>query len=189
MTIAIRILLFGLLFMGQVSGAVADDYFQVTPLASVLPRELSATSGESAGTGSSSSDLEIIEQTVRDSIGWALTKDRPRLEAIIAHDEDYFSFDPDGLTPVHGYEDFLRGFDTWMDDRFKATHFDVRNFRAHLSRSGDVAWFSAILDDCYEWEGRPGCWSDTRWTGVLEKRDGRWVIMQMHFSFAADREE
>ena len=35
-------------------------------------------------------------------------------------------------------------------------------------------------------DGQPGCWQDTRWTGVLEKRDGRWVIMQMHFSFAAD---
>ena len=28
---------------------------------------------------------------------------------------------------------------------------------------------------------------DTRRTGVLEKRDGSWVIVQMHFSFAADR--
>ncbi len=155
--------------------------------ASKFLEELSGTFGESAGTGTNASELEIIEQTVRDSIGWALTKDRPLLESIIAHDEDYFSFHPHGLTPVHGYEEFLRGFDTWMDERFKATHFDVRNFRAHLSRSGDVAWFSAILDDCFEWEGRPGCWSDTRWTGVLEKSDGRWVIMQMHFSFAADR--
>ena len=23
------------------------------------------------------------------------------------------------------------------------------------------------------------------WTGVLEKRDGRWVTVQQHFSFAA----
>ena len=28
---------------------------------------------------------------------------------------------------------------------------------------------------------------DTRWTGVLERRDGRWLIIQMHFSFAADK--
>lgn len=130
-----------------------------------------------------------IERAVRDSIAWALTKDRARLEEIIVHDEDYFSFHPSGLKGVHGYDEFERGFDFWMDPSFEATRTDVRDFRCHLSRSGDVAWFSAILDDCYTWEGEPGCWSDTRWTGVLEFRDGRWQMMQMHFSFAADRAE
>ena len=33
----------------------------------------------------------------------------------------------------------------------------------------------------------PGCWKDTRWTGVLERRNGEWLIVQMHFSFAADK--
>ena len=28
-------------------------------------------------------------------------------------------------------------------------------------------------------------WKNTRWTGVLEKREGRWVMAQQHFSFAA----
>ena len=34
---------------------------------------------------------------------------------------------------------------------------------------------------------RPASWEDTRWTGVLEKRDGRWVMVQQHFSIAKDR--
>ena len=131
----------------------------------------------------------LIEETVHDSIAWALTKDRARLESIIAHDDDYFSFHPEGLDGVHGYSQFERGFEFWMDPRFEATRTDVRQFRCHLSGSGEVAWFSAILDDCYIWDGAPGCWKDTRWTGVLEKRDGNWRIMQMHFSFASDRDE
>jgi hypothetical protein len=137
----------------------------------------------------SARDRQLIEETVTDSIAWALTKDRARLESIIAHDDDYFSFHPGGLEGVHGYAEFERGFDLWMDPRFEATRTDVRDFRSHIAGSGDVAWFSAILDDCYIWDGEPGCWKDTRWTGVLEKRDGRWQIMQMHFSFAADRPE
>jgi ketosteroid isomerase-like protein len=131
---------------------------------------------------------QLIEKTVYDSIAWALTKDRARLESIIAHDDDYFSFHPRGLDGVHGYTEFERGFELWMDPRFETTTTDVRQFRCHLSTSGDVAWFSAILDDCYIWDGVPGCWKDTRWTGVLEKRGGRWQIMQMHFSFAAEAE-
>jgi len=130
----------------------------------------------------------LIEKTVYDSIAWALTKDRARLERIIAHDDDYFSFHPRGLDGVHGYAEFERGFELWMDPRFEATSTNVRQFRSHLSSSGEVAWFSAILDDCYTWDGVPGCWKDTRLTGVLEKRDGRWQIVQMHFSFASDAE-
>lgn len=129
---------------------------------------------------------QLIEQTVYDSIAWALTKDRARLESIIAHDDDYFSFHPDGLDGVHGYAEFERGFELWMDPRFEATKVELRQFRCRLSRSGDVAWFSAILDDCFTWDGEPGCWQDTRWTGVLEKRNGLWLIVQMHFSFASD---
>ena len=130
---------------------------------------------------------QVIEKTVYDSIAWALTKDRARLESIIAHDDDYFSFHPEGLDGVHGYTEFERGFELWMDPRFEATSTVVRQFRSRLSRSGEVAWFSAVLDDCYTWDGEPGCWKDTRWTGVLEKRGGLWQIVQMHFSFAADR--
>jgi hypothetical protein len=43
---------------------------------------------------------------------------------------------------------------------------------------------SCILDDLAEWDGRPIGWKDTRWTGVLERREGSWRIFQMHFSFA-----
>lgn len=38
-----------------------------------------------------------------------------------------------------------------------------------------------------EWDGKPLCLNDTRWTGVLEKRDGEWVIVQMYYSFASDK--
>jgi ketosteroid isomerase-like protein len=128
-----------------------------------------------------------IERTIRDSIGWALTKDRARLESVIAHDADLFIFHPDSKSTVSGWEAFAKLFDFWMDPRFKATRFDVRDLRIQRSRQGQVAWFSAILDDCGEWDGKPSCWKDTRWTGVLEKRKGRWLIVQMHFSFAADQ--
>jgi len=50
-----------------------------------------------------------------------------------------------------------------------------------------VAWFFCILDDINEWKGQPATWENTRWTGVLEKRDGRWVTVQQHFSFANDK--
>ena len=128
----------------------------------------------------------VIEKTIRDSIGWALTKDRPLLESIMAHDDRLFMFNPDSESTA-GWDQFVKGFDFWMDPRFKATKLDIRDMRIDLSHSGDVAWWSCILDDLGEWDGRPIGWKDTRWTGVLEKRAGKWLIVQMHFSFASDK--
>jgi hypothetical protein len=30
-------------------------------------------------------------------------------------------------------------------------------------------------------------WVNVRWTGVLEKKEGKWLIRQMHFSFPLER--
>ena len=133
------------------------------------------------------SERVVVDQTIRDSIGWALTKDRALLERVITHDADLFIFHPDSKSTVAGWDAFAKNFSFWLDPRFRATSFDVRDLRITFARSGEVCWFSAMLDDLAEWDGKPTGWKDTRWTGVLEKRDGHWVIVQMHFSFASDR--
>jgi len=128
-----------------------------------------------------------IARVIRDSICWALTKDRALAESTMAHDEDLFYFWTGSTHTVVGWRQHLKTFDTFMDARFKAIRTEVRDLRIHLSHSGDVAWYSAMLDDVSEWEGKRGGGEDIRWTGVLEKRDGKWVIVQMHASLAADK--
>ena len=127
-----------------------------------------------------------ITKAIEDSIGWALTKDFDRLFEVLAHDENFFIFHPDSKSTVVGWNKFKELSKFYEDPRFKATHFEVKDLRLNLSRSGDVAWYSCFLDDCGEWEGKPIAWENARWTGVLEKRDGKWVIVQMHFSFPND---
>ncbi|UCD38716.1 MAG: nuclear transport factor 2 family protein [Fidelibacterota bacterium] len=127
-----------------------------------------------------------ITKVVRNSIGWALDKDRELLFNCMAQDTNFFIYHPDSGSTIVGFEAFSKMVDrVFMNEAFKATSFDVRDMRITLSRSGDVAWYSAVLDDFGEWDGQPSAWINTRWTGVLEKRDGRWQITQMHFSFAS----
>jgi len=125
----------------------------------------------------------VITRVINDNIGWAMTKDLDLLYSTIKQDSTLLIINPDD-SKIDGFaevEETARTF--WMDPRFKATHSAVKNVRITLSESGTVAWYYALLDDFGEWNGRPYKWENARWSGVLEKIHGHWVIRQMHISF------
>jgi hypothetical protein len=135
-------------------------------------------------------EKERIEEVIKASIGWAQTKDTDLLYSCFAHDEELFWFTPEAAGTTHGFESFKRTVENvFLNDAFKALRFEVRDLRIILSRSGDVAWYSCMLDDENEWNGQPASWINVRWTGVLEKREGNWVIVQMHFSYGTGADE
>jgi hypothetical protein len=145
---------------------------------------LAASCSERSPMTDSSAESREITRVIEASIGWALTKDRDLLYRSVAQDSAFFIYHPDSASTIVGFEAFRTMVEgLFMREEFKATRFEVKDLRLQRSRSGDVAWFSAMLDDFGEWNGRPSGWVDARWTGVLEKREGRWVIVQMHFSF------
>jgi hypothetical protein len=73
-----------------------------------------------------------------------------------------------------------------MDPRNIATGFEIRNLKITFSKNKDVAWFSAIVDDEGEFDGKPWGAKNIRWTGILEKRGANWKICQQHLSEAKD---
>jgi ketosteroid isomerase-like protein len=135
-------------------------------------------------------EKDAIRQAIHDVIRWALNKDFDLLYSVVTQDEDFFIFHPDSKSTITGFDAF-KSFAkrSWTDPAFKATRFEIKELKIHLSRSGNVAWYSCFLDDFGEWDGKEVGWTDARWTGVLEKRDERWLIAQMHFSFPTDRKE
>lgn len=133
------------------------------------------------------SERLAVEKVIHDSIGWALTKDLDRLFSIVAQDEHLFIFHPDSKSTIVGFEAFKSlGERVWMKDEFRATDYAVRDLRVRYAELGNAAWYSCMLDDHAEWNGRRIGWDNCRWTGTLEKRGGTWVIVQMHFSFPKD---
>ena len=126
-----------------------------------------------------------VKKAIESTIGWAKNKDFELLYSIIANDPDYLEVDPDsGL--IRGFDEFKKNELIWANPDFKAIRYDIRDLKIDLAEQGNVAWFYCILDDINEWKGQPASWMNTRWTGVLEKRDGKWIMVQMHFSFAKD---
>jgi len=132
-------------------------------------------------------DMEkaLVEKAIHSSIGWAKNKDLNLLYSIISNDTNYIEVDP-GHRVVKGFQDFKKAENFWMNPDFKAIRYEIRDLKINFSKSGDVAWYFCMLDDINEWKGEPANWENTRWTGVLEKRNGNWIITQMHFSFASE---
>lgn len=129
-----------------------------------------------------------IAEVVRNSIAWAVNKDKELSYSCFTHGEDLFFFNPDDAGTLRGFKAFTELTENFfMHEDFKAISSDVRELEIKLSKSGDAAWYRARLDDYNEWKGQPANWEDIRWTGVLEKQNGKWVIVQMHFSFSYEQ--
>jgi len=132
-----------------------------------------------------SDEIALIEKAIHGSIGWAKNKDFKLLYSIIANDSNYLEVDPNPDI-IRGFDEFKKNEVFWGNPDFRAIRYEIRDLKISVSECGTVAWYYCVLDDINEWKGKPAEWRDTRWTGVLEKREGRWVIVQMHFSFAKE---
>lgn len=133
-----------------------------------------------------SRDEEIAEVrgAFESVIGWFEDKDFDLLFSVVAQDSSYLSVHPTDRV-IRGFDEFQRSAEVFRNPEFTYVRHDLRDVSINLSKSGDVAWFFCVLDDINDYGGQPANWENARWTGILEKRDGRWVVAQQHFSFAS----
>jgi ketosteroid isomerase-like protein len=130
----------------------------------------------------------LIEQKINDCIGWPFPeKNIDRFLNSIVQDSSLFVFHPDSKSTIDGFDAYKPMIDVFVSDDLNAIKTELSDLKINLSESGTVAWFSTMLDDMGEWKGEPYHWENSRWTGVLEKRAGEWVIVQMHFSLPSDQ--
>lgn len=130
-------------------------------------------------------DRAEITRVISSVIGWAKDKNLDLFYGSIANDEDYVSVTP-GARVIKRFEDVKQNVPFWMSPDFKYVRHELKDLEIKFSRGGDVAWYYCVLDDINTWKGEPACWENTRWTGVVEKRDGKWVVVAQHFSFARE---
>lgn len=124
-----------------------------------------------------------VAETISNVIGWAKTKNLELFYGSIAQDEDYVSVTPSARI-IKRFEDVKQNVPFWMSPEFQYVRHELKDLEITFSRGGDVAWFFCILDDINTYKGEPANWENARWTGVVEKRDGKWVVVSQHFSFA-----
>lgn len=128
-------------------------------------------------------DRHKVEIVLNNVFGWAVTKDFDLFFQSIGDDSDFISVTPYKRVKF-GVQDVKKDTAFWSNPDFKAIRHELSDLRIKFSRSGDVAWFFCMLDDINEIKGQPANWENVRWTGVVEKRDGKWRVVQQHFSYA-----
>lgn len=130
-------------------------------------------------------ELQLVKQSIDNVFVWAVDKDFDLFYGSIANDSAFISVTPYERVKF-GFNDVRKDSSFWGSPDFKAIRHELRYLHINFSQKKDVAWFFCYLDDINEWKGEPANWENARWTGVLEKRNGRWIVVQQHFSFASD---
>ncbi len=67
-------------------------------------------------------------------------------------------------------------------DEIENTLINISDQRISINKAGNTAWFSEILDYNFIYLGEDMAFEGIRFTGVLEKIDGKWKFVQGHLS-------
>lgn len=139
---------------------------------------IGAASSASAGAPDPNSPETVIRELVHANV----EKDMPTMSRLMAHDADITSYSIGGRKYV-GWQEFERE----MREEFaNVQKFEIPIRELTVWHKGDVAWFTMELDYIrYVKEGGElkRMLLPLRETGVLERRNGQWVMLSFHESF------
>jgi hypothetical protein len=147
-------------------------------MVSSLLSALLAAPGAMAGAPEPTDPESVIRALVKANVD----KDMTTMSRLMAHDADITSYSVGGRKYV-GWPEFERE----MREEFAAVQkFEIPIRELTVWHKGDVAWFTMELDYTrYVKEGAElkRMLLPLRETGVLERRNGQWVMLSFHESF------
>ncbi len=104
---------------------------------------------------------------------------------IFSHDADMVIFDT---------ETRYGGWEAWQERLHNSTeliedvYVNFREYSIKVHPSGTIAWLSAFEDATWTLEGQPDEVMGMRITWILEKIEGKWVIVEGHWSVSEQEE-
>ena len=123
-----------------------------------------------------------IEAAIRQFFYSMDTQDFETMERLVAHDPEMVHIGTDTGEIWRGWDDLCRA----TVEQFEGLEYykaEIKDLQVNFSASGQVAWYSHLLDARIKSiERDEQVWQGARFTGVFEKRGGRWVMMQTHVS-------
>jgi ketosteroid isomerase-like protein len=131
---------------------------------------------------SGTTDTTELEATVRALVRANSEKDLPAMSKLMAHDADIVSYSIGGRKYV-GWPELERDIKAEFAN---ATALDLRITELKVWSKGDIGWYTMEL--AYgrilgQGPDQQRTVLPLRETGVLERRDGQWVLLSWHESF------
>ena len=108
-------------------------------------------------------------------------KDIDLMSEVMAHDQSMLSFGT-GISDLHNSWAEWRKNHIVQFKAFDKAKINSRNMNVYLSQNSNVAWFADVSDWTLIVENDTIEMKDIRITGVLEKRNNVWKIVQIHAS-------
>ena len=71
---------------------------------------------------------------------------------------------------------------------FEETYIAVSDQKIFVNETGNTAWFNELMNYNFVYQGEAKSFSGMRFTGVLEKLNGEWCLVQGHLSIPAEVE-
>ena len=131
----------------------------------------------------SGSNIEVeVAKTVVDNF-WRAIRDQDvnLLSRVVATDDALIVFGTDAQERWVGSSAFLSAEEQMMQ-AFDVESLDRREETLQIHSRGGVAWFSTVFDIEISVDGELASLEGLRTTGVIEKRNDDWVIVQAHTS-------
>ncbi|MBN2356745.1 nuclear transport factor 2 family protein [candidate division KSB1 bacterium] len=122
-----------------------------------------------------------VRQVVENFYAIYVNKDLESLPTVVAQDSDMVNFGTDLVEYWVGYDALESAFKK-QAVAFENPQMTFNNLTIHLSTCATVAWYALQIDFEVIYQGQTVFWNGARTTGVLEKRDGKWLIVQFHNS-------
>lgn len=127
------------------------------------------------------SPKEEIEQTIRNFFHSMDIQDFDLMEKITAQKENMVHIGTDTDEIWRGWSELNEA----TIEQFENLEFyktTIRELSIHLSSTGQIAWYSHLLDAKIKSGTNLQTWEGARFTGVLENMEGNWQIAQTHVS-------
>jgi ketosteroid isomerase-like protein len=113
------------------------------------------------------------------------SEDFATIERIWAPDDDIVLFGSEGDEQLVGFEAIKKAMVRQFDE-LENILISIRDQKIKINKTGTTAWFSQILNYNFIYQDENMSFEGIRFTGVLEKRDGHWVLVQGHLSVPYD---
>lgn len=118
------------------------------------------------------------------------SEDFSTVEQIWASDDDIVLFGTEGDEQLVGFSEIRKAMSRQFDE-VENTLINISDQKIKISKDGNMAWFSEVLDYNFIYQGEYMSFEGIRFTGVMQKLEDKWQLVQAHLSvpYEAELEE